>query len=92
MSAQQQSELAFARVLGMKIAARVSPPTAATGGFPYPARSCAEWSDDELDKRFKPGRARVKEKLPREMSSAQRTKDAVRGSAALRDAILAIAA
>ena len=38
-----QSELSFARVQGMKIAAQEQPPSAAVGGFPYPARTCAQW-------------------------------------------------
>lgn len=45
--AQRQSELAFARVQGMKIAAELDPPKAAVGGFPYRSRTCAEWIHQE---------------------------------------------
>lgn len=41
--ALMESELAKARVQGMKARAEQSPATAAKGGFPYPARTCAEW-------------------------------------------------
>jgi hypothetical protein len=40
--AKHESELAFARVRGMKNRAAITPATAATGGFPYPARTCAQ--------------------------------------------------
>jgi hypothetical protein len=43
-TAQAQSELARARLQGMKIRSEMEPPRAASGGFPYPARTCAEWS------------------------------------------------
>lgn len=42
--AQYRSDLATARLQGMKLRAQLEPPTAATGGFPYPARTCAEWT------------------------------------------------
>lgn len=42
--ALQQSELTFARVQGMKLRAKLNPPRAATGGFPYRARNCAQWT------------------------------------------------
>lgn len=43
-TAQVQSDLATARLQGMKARAKDNPPTAAKGGFPYPARTCAEWT------------------------------------------------
>lgn len=42
--AQSQSDLSAARVRGMKIRAEMSPPRAAAGTFPYPARTCAQWT------------------------------------------------
>ena len=42
--AQAQSDLAAARLRGMKVRASLTPPQAATGTFPYPARTCAEWT------------------------------------------------
>ena len=41
--AQRGTGEATARLVGMKLRAKLDPPRAATGGFPYPARTCAEW-------------------------------------------------
>lgn len=38
------SELAFARVRGMKIRTAMGPPKAAKGTFPYAHRTCAQWT------------------------------------------------
>jgi hypothetical protein len=38
----------MARFAGMKIRAQLDPPIPAQGGFPYPARTCAEWDDHEV--------------------------------------------
>jgi hypothetical protein len=69
--AQRDSEAAKARVQGMKLRAQLDPPRAATGGFPYPGRTCAE----------------VGIGLPREMTLAERKEDARKGSAMLRKAL-----
>jgi hypothetical protein len=45
--AQRQSDLAAARLAGMKIRARLNQPIAAKGGFPYAARTCAQWTPFE---------------------------------------------
>lgn len=50
-SAMAGSELTLARVLGMKARAKFDPPQAAQGGFPYPARTCAEWTPLEAKHR-----------------------------------------
>ena len=39
-----ESERAFARVQGMNARAKLGLSTAAVGGFPYRARTCAEWT------------------------------------------------
>lgn len=41
--AQLESDLATARLQGMKLRAKLDPPRAAEPGFPYPHRTCAEW-------------------------------------------------
>lgn len=76
--AKLESEKAFARVQGMKL--RGERATAATGGFPYSARTCAEWT-------IWNGVV-----VDRQMTQAERRKDAKRGSKMLRDAILKAAA
>jgi hypothetical protein len=43
-TAQVGSELATARLQGMKLRAELDPPRPAQGKFPYPARTCAEWT------------------------------------------------
>jgi hypothetical protein len=43
-SAKVASELAAARLQGMKLRAKLDPPRPAEGKFPYPARTCAEWT------------------------------------------------
>lgn len=43
-TAQLASELTASRYQGMKLRAELDPPRAATGGFPYAARNCAEWN------------------------------------------------
>jgi hypothetical protein len=42
-TAKLQSDLARARLQGMKLRAELDPPRPAQGKFPYPARTCAEW-------------------------------------------------
>ncbi|MDB5584283.1 MAG: hypothetical protein JWR80_9459 [Bradyrhizobium sp.] len=47
--AQMGSDLAIARLQGMKVRAGAyrltsAPPQAAVGSFPYPPRTCAEWT------------------------------------------------
>lgn len=79
--AQRASGCAAARLWGMKYRASIDPPSAAIGGFPYLARTCAEW--EEL-----PGGAIVE----RQMTDLERKRDAKRGSRMLRDAILRCAA
>lgn len=85
--AQAQSDLATARVQGMKISAMLRQPTAAPAGFPYPHRTCAEWTRVE----GRPGKARKRpadyQPLSDEMTDRQRRSDARKGSASLRDAI-----
>jgi len=41
--AQRESDLAAARLAGMKLRAKLDQPTAATGTFPWPSRNCAQW-------------------------------------------------
>lgn len=41
------SKTAILRLQGMKARAQVDPARAAVGGFPYPARTCAEWAEAE---------------------------------------------
>jgi hypothetical protein len=77
------SGCAQARLWGMKHRATVNPPKAAVGSFPYPHRTCAEW--EEL-----PGSNGTI--IEREMSMAERDRDAVEGSAKLREAIERMAA
>jgi hypothetical protein len=80
------SECARARVQGMKIAARENPPRAAPPGFPYPHKTCAEWI--AAPKERKPRKPKpVWFDMPADTSTARYRKDAVRGSAQLRDAI-----
>lgn len=79
-SAQFQSALATARVQGMKLRAQSDPPTAAKGGFPWPHRTCAEWTVTPSGK-F----------IPRELTLLERKREAKRGSNKLRDAIRAVA-
>lgn len=81
-TAKLQSELAIARLAGMKICANLRPPTAATGGFPYKARTCAEWRP-----RVPTDPGIVAYPLPFNADFARRCHDAVSGSAALLDAI-----
>lgn len=71
------SGLASARLSGMKLRAHFHPPRPALGHMPFPDhRTCAGW-----------------EQLPsgeicdRQMTSAERKRDAARGSRKLRDAI-----
>lgn len=91
MTPKAASALAIARVQGMKIAAMVDPPRAATGGFPYPARTCAEWKQSEANARTKPRNAKPTEDLlGREMTTAERRQDAIEGSARLKEAIQAL--
>jgi hypothetical protein len=73
------SRCAAARLWGMKYRAAIDPPRAATGGFPYFTKTCAEWEREE--------QSPFRHKLPREMSDRQRKADAIRGSAALCEAI-----
>lgn len=75
--AKRQTALAEARLAGMKIRAQLHPPTAATGGFPYPARTCADWVPGEL---------------PPELDDDARLDDAANGSRMLFDAIVRLAA
>jgi hypothetical protein len=42
-TAKLQSDLARARLQGMKLRAKLDPPRPAEGKFPHPARTCAEW-------------------------------------------------
>lgn len=67
-----------ARLHGMK--ARAGHATPATGGFPYPARTCAEWTEigGEI--------------VERQMTPAERRKDAKLGSKMLKEAIERMAA
>lgn len=74
------SRLATARLAGMKLRATLDPPRAAVGSFPYPGRTCAEWTEAS-------GVI-----VERQMSSEERRKDAQQGSARLRDAIRKAAA
>jgi hypothetical protein len=80
-AALNASRMATARVVGMKLRAQSDPPRAAVGKFPYPHRTCAEW--EELP---------TGEIRGREMTPAERRKDAKEGSARLRSAIKAMAA
>jgi hypothetical protein len=43
-TAQVGSELATARLQVTKLRAKLDPPRPAEGKFPYPARTCAEWT------------------------------------------------
>jgi hypothetical protein len=61
----------------MKLRAKLDPPRAATGKFPFPHRTCAEWSETEPH---------------RDMSQKERHDDAREGSAKLRDALRKAAA
>lgn len=83
-----------ARLQGMKIRAKLDPPRAATGGFPYPARTCAEWTRAEGLPGYRAKRAseKVCTDLPPDATFATRRKDAIEGSAKLKAAILAVAA
>lgn len=74
------SAKATARLQGMKLRAQLNPPQAAAGGFPYPARTCAEWEEQN-------GAI-----VERQMTQAERREDAKRGSRRLRDAIRSLAA
>jgi hypothetical protein len=78
--AQLGSDCATARLQGMKLRASLDPPRAAEGTFPYPARTCAEW--DERHGAF----------VERQMTQAERRRDASQGSRKLRDAIRKVAA
>lgn len=80
-SALTASRCAEARLWGMKHRASENPPQAATGSFPYPARTCAEWT--EL-----PGGSFT----AAEPTDEEREQDAVEGSARLLDALLRLAA
>lgn len=75
------SKCAEARLWGMKHRAKTNPPTAAARGFPYPARTCAEWKE-----------APSGQILEIEQTDEERQIDAETGSAKLRDAIRAMAA
>lgn len=79
--AKKGSGLALARLQGMKLRARLDPPRAAVGTFPYPHRTCAEWEDLPCGTI-----------VAREQTDAERRKDAREGSAKLRDAIRRMAA
>lgn len=72
------SRMAAARLAGMKLRAALDPPRAAVRSFPYPGRTCAEWTEYGGPER--------------EMSLAERRRDAKAGSARLRDAIRKVAA
>jgi hypothetical protein len=78
--ADHASRCATARLWGMKYRASIDPPSAAVGGFPYPARTCAEW--DECSPFVPHTEARYSERM----------KDAIEGSTRLREAILRMAA
>lgn len=78
--AQLESERSRARLHGRKIRASIEGPRAAVGGFPYCARTCAEW--EELNGKF----------IDRDPTDEERDTDALEGSARLRDAILRMAA
>jgi hypothetical protein len=89
--AQVESDKATARLQGMKLRAELDPPRAAVGGFPYPARTCAEWgTTKDKTKPRKPKRVII-ELLP-DVPLSRRKRDAILGSARLLAAILAIAA
>lgn len=75
------SECAAARLWGMKHRAAINPPKAASGGFPYPARTCAEWEATATG-----------QVLETEQTDDERQADAEAGSAKLRDAIRRLAA
>lgn len=86
--AHRGSQLAIARVQGMKIRAEFESPFGdrptqidLSQRFPYPARTCAEW--EELPTR---------QMVDWEMSMAERRRDAKRGSARLKEAIRKAAA
>lgn len=49
-SAIASSERGRARLQGMKARARLTPPQAAIGAFPYPARTCAEWTAGDAER------------------------------------------
>lgn len=89
MSPQQASDCARARVQGMKIRAKLDPPRAATGGFPYPARTCAEWHRADGLCGYRPLRPaeRIYTDLPPDATFAKRRQDAIEGSAKLKAAI-----
>jgi hypothetical protein len=78
-AARRSIGLCESRMAGMKLRAGTS--RAATGSFPYPHRTCAEWEELPNGK-F----------ADREMTEEERETDAVEGSARLRDAILGLAA
>jgi hypothetical protein len=40
---------ATARLQGMKLRAQIEPPRAAEGTFPYPHRTCAQWTAEERE-------------------------------------------
>jgi hypothetical protein len=75
----------------MKLAVEIDPPRAATGGFPYAARTCAEWKRSEANNRTRPRHAKPTNNIiEREMTRAEYEKDAKQGSAQLRAAIEAL--
>ena len=78
--AKLESGKALARIQGMKLRAQLEPATAAKGGFPYPGRTCAEWTlwNGQI--------------VDRQMTPAERRRDAKRGSKMLKEAILRVAA
>lgn len=75
---QPAPDLAGARLRGMKIRARLDPPRAATGTFPWPHRTCAEWMD-ECSPSVPTDNVRYDSRMFK--------KNAIEGSAQLRDAI-----
>jgi hypothetical protein len=90
MQADQASRCATARLWGMKYRAKLDPPRAAVGGFPYPARTCAEWmglpqTEEQLRHEAEIGSAKLRDAI-------LALRDPANGSARLRDAIWALAA
>jgi hypothetical protein len=89
-AAQRASDCATARLQGMKLRAELYPPQAAVGGFPYPARTCADWMDWEPTEADRRREAEIGSAKLRDAILALR--DPANGSARLRDAIWALAA
>lgn len=77
-AAELSLRMCEARLHGIKAHAGLATP--ATGGFPYPARTCAEWQEE--NGAF----------VEREMTDAERYDDAERGSKMLKEAIERMAA